>query len=67
VKNGTDRTTVGAGWTTKYGGVSIKLNPCVTLTDRDDVWLLLKPNEWKDEEDGTPRKKRGKKSKDNPE
>jgi len=46
-RDGEDRTYAGAGWTTEHGGISLKLNPCVVLTDREDVWLLLKPNDEK--------------------
>ncbi len=44
-KDGEDRTYVGAAWKTKYDGISIRLNPCVTLSDREDVWLILQPND----------------------
>lgn len=57
MKDGEDRGIVGAGWNTEYGGISIKLSPCVTLTDRDDIWILLKPNERKDDEPKKSRKK----------
>ena len=55
-KDGEDRTYAGAGWNTEYGGISIKLNPCIQLTDRPDVWLLLKPYE--DKKDKTWKKER---------
>jgi hypothetical protein len=57
-KEGDDRTIVGAAWNTEHGGISIRLNPCVILTDRDDVWILLKPNAFKDEEKHPPRRKK---------
>jgi hypothetical protein len=53
-KDGDDRTVVGAGWNTEHGGISIRLNPCVVLTDREDIWILLKPNKYKNE----PRRER---------
>ena len=34
---------VGAAWVNDKDQISIRLNPCVTLTDRDDVKLYLFP------------------------
>lgn len=36
---------IGAGWINEWGGISLKLNPCVFLTDRDDIYLTLYKNE----------------------
>lgn len=32
---------IGAAWDTDWGSISIKLNPCVVLTDRDDIYINL--------------------------
>ena len=45
---------VGAAWVNDKGQIRIKLNPCVTLSDRSDIKIFLfkaKPN-WKDEHRG---------------
>jgi len=34
-------TRIGAGWFNDWGGITIKLAPCVTLTDRDDIYITL--------------------------
>lgn len=36
---------IGAGWINEWGGISLKINPCVFLTDRDDIYLTLYKNE----------------------
>ena len=33
---------IGVGWAGEYG-INIKLNPYVTLTDRDDFYISVKP------------------------
>lgn len=35
---------VGAGWVEPDGSVSIKLNPCVVLSERDGLVIRLFPN-----------------------
>lgn len=35
---------IGVAWESKEGWFSIKLDACVVLTDRDDVWINLYPN-----------------------
>lgn len=32
---------VGVGWKDEFGGISIKLNPCVVISHTDDVWINL--------------------------
>jgi hypothetical protein len=34
---------IGAGWSNDWGGISIKLNTCTVLTDRDDIYITLYP------------------------
>lgn len=34
---------VGVAWMDEYGRISIKIDACVVLTDRDDVWVSLYP------------------------
>lgn len=33
---------IGVAWTGEWG-ISIRLNPCVQLTDRDDIYIKLRP------------------------
>ena len=47
-KSGGSSVRIGAAWPNKWGGISIKLNPCVFLTDRDDIYLNIYEN--KDQE-----------------
>jgi hypothetical protein len=37
---------VGAGWMNEKGWISIKLDPCTCITDRDDVYINLFPNNY---------------------
>lgn len=41
-KDGKYWSQIGAGWGSQWG-INIKLNPCVTLTDRDDIYISLQP------------------------
>jgi hypothetical protein len=41
---------VGVGWSNDWGGVSIRLNPFVTLTDHDDFYINLYPDNRKPKE-----------------
>ena len=34
---------IGAGWANEQGWISLKLNPCVTVSDREDVYINLYP------------------------
>jgi hypothetical protein len=42
-KNGEGRCIIGSGWLWPDGSVSIKLNPCVVLTSKDEVNIKLFP------------------------
>lgn len=45
-KDGTGIThRIGSAWQNEKGWFSIQLDPCITLTDRDDVFISLYPNE----------------------
>lgn len=47
-KNDGDKTVanrIGAGWMNAQGWLSIKLDPCTVLTDREDIYINLYPNE----------------------
>lgn len=37
-------TRVGVGWLNDKGWMGLKLDPCVVLTDRDDIYLNVYPN-----------------------
>lgn len=43
---------VGAGWMNEEGWISVQLNPCVTLTDREDVYINLYPARDDGDEEG---------------
>jgi len=47
---------IGAGWVDEWGNIRIKLNPCVQLDDRDDIYINLYKikDEQIDEEPPTP-------------
>lgn len=51
---------VGSAWRDERGWFNIRLDPCVTLTDRDDIYINIYPNrDWKgqdEDEDGDERK-----------
>lgn len=34
---------VGVGWSNEFGGINLQLNPFVTLTDRDDFYVAIRP------------------------
>ena len=36
-------TQVGVGWSNEFGGINLKLNPYVTLSDRDDFYIAVRP------------------------
>jgi len=42
-KNAKYWTQVGVGWSNDFEGINLKLNPCVTLTDRDDLYVAIRP------------------------
>ena len=42
---------IGAGWSTEFGGINLKLNPFVTLSDHEDFYIAIRPVN--DEEDLT--------------
>lgn len=44
-RGGENRGTVGAAWKNDDGSISIKLTPCVAITSRDDVTIVLFPVE----------------------
>lgn len=41
--NAKDRIEVGSGWMNEQGWISIKLRPCVVLSDRDDIFISIYP------------------------
>ena len=34
---------VGVGWSNEFGGINIKLNPFVTLTDKTGFYIAVRP------------------------
>lgn len=40
---------VGVAWLNQKGWMSIRLNPCVTLTDRDDIYINVYPDKYRDQ------------------
>ena len=43
-KEGSFGSRIGAAWMNERGAISIRLSPCVTISDRDDIWIGLFPN-----------------------
>jgi len=39
---------VGVAWMNDQGWMSVKLNPCVSLTDRDDIYINIYPDKYRD-------------------
>ena len=50
---------VGSAWMNEKGWMNLRIDPCVTLTDREDIWVNIYPNldlrdRDEDDEDGPP-------------
>lgn len=39
---------IGVAWQNDKGWFNIKLNPCVALSDREDIWINMYPIEYDD-------------------